>query len=57
MKKLKQQYKYAVTYPGCRFLGVYYPLLKNWLHKRFSTRQEKSFFISTLLNTKNIQLS
>lgn len=52
MKKLKQQYKYAVTYPGCRFCGVYYPLLKNWLHKRFSTRQEKSFFYLHLIEYK-----
>ncbi|MEQ5974111.1 hypothetical protein U2J09_22555 [Serratia liquefaciens] len=44
MKKLKQQYKYAETSPGCRLSWVYYPLLKNWLYKRFSTRQEKSFF-------------
>jgi hypothetical protein len=52
MKKLKQQYKYAKTFPGCRSGWVYYPLLKNGLYKRFSTRQEKSYFYLHLIEYK-----
>ncbi|ERT10910.1 hypothetical protein [Photorhabdus temperata] len=44
MKKLKQQYKYSEVFSGIRRDWAYYPLLKSWLHKRFSTRQEKSYY-------------
>ncbi|AYD45704.1 Uncharacterised protein [Yersinia frederiksenii] len=44
MKKLKQQYKYSEEFSGVRRSWVHYPLLRNWLYKRFSTRQEKSHY-------------
>ena len=56
MKKLKQQYKYSETNSGCCFNWVYYPLLKNCLYKRFSTRQEKSYFYLHRIEYKEYHL-
>lgn len=44
MKKLKQQYKHPEVSSVFRRSWVYYPLLRSWLHKCFSTRQEKSYY-------------
>jgi len=44
MKKLKQQYKHPEIFSGIRHSWIYYPNLRSWLHKRFSTRQEKSYY-------------
>ncbi|CAI2051658.1 Uncharacterised protein [Serratia fonticola] len=56
MKKLKQQYKYPEVSSGIRRSWVYYPLLRSWLHKRFSTRQEKSYYWLHLIEYKEYPL-
>lgn len=44
MKKLKQQYLHPERDPGCGRTWTYYPFMRNFIFKAFSTRQEKSYY-------------
>lgn len=43
MKKLKMQYKYPKAFEGSHCYHVFFVFLRSYVHKKFSTRQEKSF--------------
>ncbi|MGX4745222.1 hypothetical protein [Providencia rettgeri] len=44
MKKLKLQYQNPETYFGIKREWKYYPFLRSWIHKHFSTKQEKGYY-------------
>lgn len=44
MKKLKQQYRHAITHQQDQHTWVVYPYFKSRMFRRFSTKQEKSAY-------------
>lgn len=52
MKKLKQHYKHRVEQKHSKYLWNFYPSIRSGIYKRFSTKQEKSFYFMHLVECK-----
>ncbi|AVI65767.1 hypothetical protein CKQ84_07595 [Shewanella sp. WE21] len=52
MKKLKQHYKHKVDEKHSQYLWNFYPSIRSGIHKRFSTKQEKSFYFIHLIECR-----
>ena len=52
MKRLKQQYHRCINHRHLGYLWEVYPSIRSGIHKRFSTKQEKSFYLMHLAECK-----